>query len=57
MKITKTGKDLLEKAQSNGIAAQKLTPFVTIMVGRVDDYIQSISQDRVDISPGTSEWA
>ena len=47
----------LDEAQKNGNATQQLTPFITIMVGRVDDYITSLSQNRVDISPGTSSWA
>ena len=47
----------LDEAQKNGNATQQLSPFITIMVGRVDDYITSLSQNRVDISPGTSSWA
>ncbi len=48
----------LKRASENGIDTQKYTPFVTIMVGRLDDHLKKVAlRDKILIDPGMYEWA
>jgi len=48
----------LEKAQQKGIDIDKITPYVTIMIGRLDDQLRrAMKRDGVNIDPGYLEWA
>lgn len=48
----------LEKAKKNGIDISKMTPCVTIMVGRLDDHLKQVAKDNdIEINPAYLEWA
>lgn len=48
----------LAKAAKKGIDTAKMTPYVTIMVGRLDDLLKRVmDKDRIVIDPGYLEWA
>lgn len=48
----------LKRAQANGINIDTLTPYVTIMVGRLDDQLRrAMARDKICIDPGYIEWA
>jgi transaldolase len=48
----------LEQALRSGKGGPRLHPYVTIMVGRVDDHIQKImAKENVIINPGVVSWA
>lgn len=48
----------LVRAQANGIDINKFTPYVTIMVGRLDDQLKrAMARDKISIDPGYLEWA
>lgn len=48
----------LKQAGKKGIDTGKMTPYVTIMVGRLDDHLKRImDKDRIVIDPGYLEWA
>jgi len=48
----------LARAEADGIDTSRMTPYVVIMVGRVDDHLRRVlARDRVTIDPGYIEWA
>lgn len=48
----------LKRAKANGIDTNSFTPYVTIMVGRLDDQLKRVmSRDKISIDPGYLEWA
>ena len=48
----------LEKAEKNGIDTTSVTPYVTIMVGRIDDHLKRIRESKgVTIDPEIIDWA
>lgn len=48
----------LEKAKSKGIDISKMTPYVTIMVGRVDDHLRRLmDKEKIAVEPGYLDWA
>lgn len=48
----------IKKAEQKGIDTRKITPYVTIMVGRLDDHLKRVmDKDRIVIDPGYLEWA
>ncbi|MEC7901880.1 MAG: transaldolase family protein [Candidatus Neomarinimicrobiota bacterium] len=48
----------LEKAEKNGIDTTNVTPYVTIMVGRIDDHLKRIRESKgVNVDPEIIDWA
>ena len=48
----------LKRAKKNNIDTLRYTPFVTIMVGRVDDHLKHVAEkENILIDPGYFEWA
>jgi len=47
----------LKRAERAGIDTAKMTPYITIMVGRVDDQLKrAVERDKIAIDPGYLEW-
>lgn len=48
----------IKQRKLNGSYDESLSPYVTIMIGRVDDYInQRILEERLCIEPGIGSWS
>jgi len=48
----------LDRAKANGINTDNFTPYVTMMVGRLDDQLKRVmAKERISIDPGYLEWA
>jgi transaldolase len=48
----------IDRALSAGVAPERLHPYVTIMVGRLDDHMKRVAErDGVTIDPGHLHWA
>ncbi len=48
----------LNRAKANGIDINTFTPYVTIMVGRLDDQLKRVmNSEKISIDPGYLEWA
>lgn len=48
----------LARAKAKGIDTSKMTPYVTIMVGRLDDHIKQVAKnENSDIKPEYLDWA
>ena len=48
----------LDVAEKNGVNIEGLTPYVTIMVGRVDDHLKRIKQtENIDVDSEIIDWA
>jgi transaldolase len=48
----------LTQAEKNGIDTKNVTPYVTIMVGRIDDHLKRERESKgVDIDPKIIDWA
>ncbi|HEX9005660.1 MAG TPA: transaldolase family protein [Bacteroidota bacterium] len=48
----------LDRAARSGIDISQYTPYVTIMVGRLDDHLKRVmAAQRLSIDPGYLEWA
>ena len=48
----------LDQAEHDGKNIEKLTPYVTIMVGRIDDHLKRIKQSKnIDVDPEIIDWA
>ena len=48
----------LDEAEKNGVKIADLTPYVTIMVGRVDDHLKRVRQSQNnDVDPEVIDWA
>lgn len=48
----------IDRALEAGVPAERLHPYVTIMVGRLDDHMRrTVDRDGIAIDPGMLEWA
>jgi transaldolase len=48
----------MDRARASGVEMHRLHPYVTLMVGRLDDQLQRVlSRDSVSIDPGYLHWA
>jgi transaldolase len=48
----------MDRAKSAGVEMQRLHPYVTLMVGRLDDLLQrALAKESVSIDPGFLHWA
>lgn len=48
----------LDKAAANGIDVSRMGPVVTIMVGRLDDWLKEcVAREKIFIDPAALEWA
>ena len=48
----------LAKAELDGINTKNITPYITIMVGRIDDHLKKQQKENnIDIDPGLINWA
>jgi transaldolase len=48
----------MDRAKSAGVDMQRLHPYVTLMVGRLDDLLQrALAKESVSIDPGFLHWA
>lgn len=48
----------LVRAEKNGIDISRMAPYVTIMVGRLDDHLKRVmASDTITTDPGCLEWA
>ena len=48
----------IDRALARGVEPQRLHPYVTLMVGRLDDHLQRImARESVSIDPGHLHWA
>ena len=49
---------ILETAKKNGVDTSTITPYVTIMVGRIDDHLKRLREaENVDVDPELINWA
>jgi len=56
--IAETFERALDKAEANGHDMSRLHPYVTLMVGRLDDHLQRVmAKEQVAIEPGYLNWA
>jgi len=47
----------LRKAEASGLEMARLHPYVTVMVGRVDDHLKRVvERDRLAVDPGALDW-
>ena len=47
-----------QRAEASGIDTSTLTPYITIMVGRIDDHLRNVmAQENITIDPGYLNWA
>jgi len=47
-----------KRAAASGVDVSRLTPYVTIMVGRLDDHLKRVmAKEKISIDPGCLEWA
>ncbi len=47
-----------KRALENGVDTSTLTPYVTIMVGRIDDHLRRVmAQHGITVDPGVINWA
>ncbi|QSH41838.1 transaldolase family protein [Lentisphaerota bacterium ZTH] len=48
----------LKRAEANGLDTSSMQPNVTLMVGRLDDYLRDVmSRESIILDPGYLEWA
>lgn len=48
----------LKRAREAGHRADSIQPYITIMIGRVDDHLKRIAErDKIQTSPGVLDWA
>ena len=46
------------RAQENGVDTSTLTPYVTIMVGRIDDHLKRVmAKENITVDPRVTNWA
>jgi transaldolase len=47
-----------KRAEAAGVDTSTLTPYITIMVGRIDDHLRGVmAQGKITIDPGYLNWA
>ncbi len=48
----------LKRARASGLNADAIRPYITLMIGRVDDHLKRVAeQQRITTSPGLLDWA
>lgn len=48
----------LKRARSAGLNADKIRPYITLMIGRVDDHLKRVAaRDKIETTPGVIDWA
>lgn len=48
----------LKRARAAGRDADAIRPYITLMIGRVDDHLKRIAErDRIETTPGALDWA
>src|SRR5688572_11136939 len=48
----------LKRARSAGINADTVRPYITLMIGRVDDQLKRVAeQNKIETTPGIIDWA
>lgn len=48
----------LKRARASGLPADTIRPYITIMVGRVDDQLKRVAEEqRIAPTPGVMDWA
>ena len=48
----------LKRARSAGLNADAIRPYITIMIGRVDDHLKRVAErEKLTVTPGTLDWA
>ena len=56
--IAETFEKALDKAKANGVEMSRMHPYVTLMLGRLDDHLQRVmAKEQVAIEPGFLNWA
>ena len=56
--VARTFERGLERARARGAAMERLHPYATLMVGRLDDHLQRVmAKEGVSIEPGYLHWA
>ncbi len=48
----------LKRARAAGHDADAIHPYITLMIGRVDDHLKRVAEkEKIDTTPGTLDWA
>ena len=48
----------LKRAKSAGLNADAIRPYITLMIGRVDDQLKRVAErDKLAVTPGVVDWA
>lgn len=48
----------LKRARAAGLDADSIRPYITLMIGRVDDQLQRAAErEKISVTPGTIEWS
>jgi len=56
--IAESFEKALDKAKANGVDMSRMHPYVTLMLGRLDDHLQRVmAKDQIAVEPGFLNWA
>ena len=48
----------LKRAKAAGLDADAIRPYITIMIGRVDDHLKRVAEaEKIAVTPGVIDWA
>lgn len=48
----------LKRAKAAGLDAHAIRPYITIMIGRVDDHLKRVAEaEKIAVTPGVIDWA
>ncbi len=48
----------LKRARADGVNADAVRPYITLMIGRVDDHLKRVAEkEKIATSPGALDWA
>lgn len=48
----------LKRARAAGRDADAIRPYITLMIGRVDDHLKRVAaREKIDVTPGALDWA
>ena len=48
----------LKRARAAGRDADAIRPYITLMIGRVDDHLKRVAvKEKIDVTPGALDWA
>jgi transaldolase len=48
----------LKRARQSGKNADAIRPYITLMIGRVDDHLKRVAEkNRIEVTPGAIDWA